>query len=120
MPPPQIHTGSYSRHLGRKGNNAGELPVTIQQRCCQGRMAFSCSQRQIVLWLMRATRPERCAWRATSATLSRDSGRPKFAGNSQASALISTVSPGGESPGATPAGSLFQARQSLLEEAFAP
>jgi hypothetical protein len=42
------------------------------------------------------------------------------AGNSQASALISTMSSGGKSPGATCAGSFLQTRQSLLEEALSP
>ena len=92
----------------------------IQQRCCHGRIASSCSQRHTVLSLMRATSPERSAWRATSAALSRDRGRPSVAGSSQASALISTVSSGGKGPRASRAGSFFQARQSLLEEALAP
>ena len=92
----------------------------IQQRCCQGRIASSCSQRQTVLSLIRATNPECSACRATSATLSRDNGRPKVAGSSQASALISTLISGGKSPGATWAGSFLQARQSLLEEALSP
>jgi hypothetical protein len=69
---------------------------------------------------MRATNPERSAWRATSATLNRDNGSPKRAGSSQASALISTVSSGGKSPRATWAGSFLQARQSLLVEALSP
>src|SRR5438128_1394516 len=83
-------------------------------------MASSCSQRQTVLSLMRATRPERSACRATSATLRRASGRPRLAGSSHPSALLSTVSSGGKDPRATRAGSLFEARQSLLEEALAP
>jgi len=69
---------------------------------------------------MRATRPERCACRATSATLSRDSSKPKVVGRSQASALISIVSSGGKDPGASRAGSFFETRQSLREEALAP
>src|SRR6187431_77747 len=92
----------------------------IQQRCCHGRIASSCSHRQTVLALMRATRPECCAYCATSETLSRDSGKPSVAGNSQASALISTVSSGGKSPGTSRAGSFVEARQSILEEALAP
>ena len=92
----------------------------IQQRCCQGRIASSCNQRHTVLSLMLATSPERCACRATSATLSRDSGRPKVVGRSHASALISTVSSGGKDPGASRASPLFEARQSFLEEALAP
>ena len=71
----------------------------IQQRCCQGRIASSCSQRQTVLSLIRATNPECSACRATSATLSRDNGRPKVAGSSQASALISTLISGGKARG---------------------
>jgi len=73
-----------------------------------------------VLSLMLATKPERCACRATSATLSRDSGKPKVVGRSHASALISIVSSGGKDPRASRAGSLFETRQSLLEEALAP
>jgi hypothetical protein len=69
---------------------------------------------------MRATNPERRAYRATSATLSRDKGNPKVAGNSHASALISIVSSGGKSPRASGAGPLFEARHSLLEESLAP
>jgi hypothetical protein len=52
--------------------------------------------------------------------LNRDSGKPSVAGSSQANALISTTSSGGKSPRSTRAGSLFQARQSLFVEAFAP
>ena len=49
----------------------------IQLRCCQGRMASSCNQRQTVVSLMRATMPQRCASRTMSALLKRDSGRPR-------------------------------------------
>jgi len=73
-----------------------------------------------VLSLMRATSPDCRAYRATSPTLNRDSGKPSVAGNSQASALISTVSSGGKSPGASWASSFVEARQSILEEALAP
>jgi hypothetical protein len=65
-------------------------------------------------------RPEHCACRATSATLRRDNGSPKVAGISHASALISTVSSGGKDPRASRACSLFEARQSILEETLAP
>ena len=92
----------------------------IQQRCCQGRIASSCSQRQTVLSLIRATNrgarlaaPRRPRSTATAAAR-------RLAGNSQASALISTTSSGGKSPGATRAGPFFQARQSLLVEALSP
>lgn len=81
-------------------------------------MVFDPARR--VLSLMRATRSERWACRATSATLSRDGGKPKVAGNSHASALISTVSSGGKAPRASRACSLTGTRQSLLEEALAP
>jgi len=92
----------------------------IQQRCCHGRIASSCSQRQMVLPLMLATRPERCACSAMSLELNRDSGKPRFAGISQASALISTTSSGGKSPGASRAGSLLEPRYSISVEALAP
>ena len=59
----------------------------IQQRCCHGRMASSCSQRYTVLLLMLATMPARRTSRVTSAMLMRDNGSPGLAGNSQASAL---------------------------------
>lgn len=81
-------------------------------RCCQGRMASSCRQRHTVLCLMRATNRECSAERATSVTLSRDRDRPGVAGNSQAGALISTVSPGAGKPWA---GALLPPRQSLPE-----
>ena len=83
-------------------------------------MASSCSQRHTVLLLMQATKPVDWACCATSATLSRDSDKPKVAGSSQASALTSTVSSGGKGPRASRAGPLFEARQSFLEEALAP
>jgi len=49
-----------------------------------------------------------------------DSGKPRFAGISQASALISTTSSGGKSPGASRAGSLLEPRYSISVEALAP
>jgi hypothetical protein len=45
-------------------------------RCAKGE-SRPMQPTQTVLSLMRATRPERCACRATSATLSRESGKPK-------------------------------------------
>ena len=51
---------------------------------------------------------------------SRDSGKPKVAGSSHASALISMLSSGGKDPRASGASSLFEDRQALLEEALAP
>src|SRR6266545_5939298 len=92
----------------------------IQVRCCHGRIASSCSHRQTVLSLMRATMPDRCASRTISAVLSRESGRPSVAGSSHASALIWTTSSGGKSPGPTRARALLQAGHALLEEPLAP
>src|SRR6266566_2130360 len=92
----------------------------IQVRCCHGRIASSCSHRQTVLSLMRATMPDRCASRTISAVLSRESGRPSVAGSSHASALILTTSSGGKSPGPTRAWAFLQARHAFLEESLAP
>lgn len=54
------------------------------------------------------------------AQLKRDSGRPRVAGSSQASALICTTSSGGKDPGAARARALFKPLYSLMEEALAP
>ena len=90
----------------------------IQQRCCQGRIASSLSQRQTVLSLMVATNPNCWACRATSATLKRDSGRLYAAGGSQASALIWMTSSGGESPGPARTRLILQSLQAFFEEAL--
>src|SRR5450756_2540228 len=92
----------------------------IQQRCCHGRIASAWSQRQTVLSLMVATNPNCRACCATSATLNRDNGEPRFAGNSHARALICTTTSGGKSPGATRARLILQPRQALFEKALAP
>ncbi len=92
----------------------------IQVRCCHGRIASSWSHRQTVLSLIRATMPDRCASRTISAVLSRESGRPRVAGSSHASALIWTTSSGGKSPGPTRAWAFLKAGHALLEESLAP
>src|SRR5207253_3924553 len=92
----------------------------IQIRCCQGRMASSCSQRHTVVSLMRATMPQCCASRTMSPQLKRDSGSPRVAGSSQARALICTTSSGGESPGAARARVFVKPGYAFMEESFAP
>jgi hypothetical protein len=83
-------------------------------------MASSWSQRQTVLSLTEATIPERQASRATSATLSRDSGNPSVVGSSHARAFTWTMTSGGKSPGAARALALLQASQAFFEEPLAP
>jgi hypothetical protein len=68
---------------GTKSGSRGRL----QQRCCQGRIASSRSQRHTVLPLIVATRPRRRTSSAMSLVLSRDRGKPRTAGSSQARAL---------------------------------
>ena len=92
----------------------------IQVRCCQGRIASSCSHRQTVLLLKVATMPERCASRTISAELKRESGTPSVAGSSHAMAFTCTTTSGGKNRGAARSGSLFQPWQSLMEEPLAP
>ena len=83
-------------------------------------MASSWSQRQTVLSLMEATIPERQASRATSATLSRDSGNPRVASSSHGRAFTWTMTSGGKSPGSARALALLQASQAFFEEPLAP
>ena len=78
------------------------------------------SRSATVLSRIRATRPDRCASRTTSAVLSRENGRPSVAGSSHASALIWTTSSGGENPGPPRAWTFRKAGQALLEEPLAP
>src|SRR5919109_73601 len=88
----------------------------IQVRCCQGRIASSCSHRQTVLLLKLATMPERCALRTISAELKRESGTPSVAGSSHAMAFTCTTTSGGENRGAARSGSLFQDFSFLFRE----
>ncbi len=96
---------------------SSELPL---DRCRQGRMASSDSQRQMVVPEMSATIP----WAMTSVAMSgmcrRDRGTPSRAGNSQARALTATTTSGGKDRRSAASGALVQTRQALLEEAFAP
>ena len=91
-----------------------------QPRCCPGRMASSWSQRQTVLPDKLATRPLWQAQRASSPLLQRDRGQCCVAGSSQASALISTTTCGGQSPRPPGARTLLETFHTLLEETFAP
>src|SRR5664279_5075692 len=70
----------------------------IQLRYVQGRRASSRSQRQTVVVLIASTMSRATATRAISATERRARGRPRSAGRSQASALISTTTRGGKGP----------------------
>jgi hypothetical protein len=83
-------------------------------------MASSLSQRQTVLSLIVATRPEFRTLAASSAVLHRDKGVPVHAGNSHASALTCTTISGGKSPGTARAGEFVQTPQALLKEPLAP
>src|SRR3990172_858458 len=102
--------------LTAKSGSRGKIHV----RCCHGRIASSCSQRQTVLSLTVATMPWRWACRTMSAVLRRERGTPRVAGNSHARALTWTTTSGGKSPGATRAGALLQAGQAFMEEELAP
>jgi len=62
----------------------------IQERCCQGLIASSESQRQTVTPLICSTIPRPIASRANSADDQRDSGTPPTTGSSQAIAITST------------------------------
>src|SRR3990172_279590 len=92
----------------------------IQLRCCQGRMASSSSQRQMVLPLICATRPRALTSRTKSWRLNRESGKPVARGNAQASALTRTTTAGGKNGRAPGPGFILQTGQPFLEEAFAP
>ena len=92
----------------------------IQQRCCQGRMASSGRQRQIVVPLMVATSPDRLAWAANSIEFQRDSGTPDLEGSSQAKALMATMTSGGKCAGTAPTRPFFQTLQTPLEETLSP
>src|SRR3989304_7749649 len=102
--------------LTAKSGSRGKIHV----RCCHGRMASSCSHRQTVLLLTVATMPLRWTSRTMSAVLRRASGTPGGVGNSHASALTWTTISGGKSPGTARAGTLVEAGQALIKEAFPP
>jgi hypothetical protein len=92
----------------------------IQQRCCQGRIASSCSQRHKVLSLIVATKPWSRAYRANSGTLQRAKGCSRREGSSQAKALICTTSSGGGKPGSARSWYFLQPGQPFGKEAFSP
>jgi hypothetical protein len=82
---------------------AGLLPEVriageYHERHAHGRIASSLSQRHTVVPETRQTIPRATASRASSAPDQRDSGRPVWAGSSQASALTSAISAGGKRP----------------------
>src|SRR5712691_546667 len=83
-------------------------------------MASSDSHRQMVMSEIEATRPRAMASARMSGTCRRDRGRPSVNGRSQASALISTTTPGGKDRGPPVPGPFVEPRQALLVEALAP
>src|SRR5712692_6252466 len=64
--------------------------------------------------------PRATASRAISALDQRESGTPRSAGNSQASALTSATCAGGKRSGTARPRALLKPRHSLVEEALAP
>ena len=70
--------------------------------------------------LIASTMSRAIATRAISETERRDSGRPSSVGRSQASALISTTTRGGEGPRAAAPRTIGEARLAILEEPLAP
>src|SRR5580658_8344315 len=70
---------ALSAKLGSRGK--------IQLQWYQGRMASWCNQRQSVLPLMDATKPDSQTSRARSVVLQRDNGKSWVAGSSHAQAL---------------------------------
>ncbi len=83
-------------------------------------MASSDSHRQMVVPEMSATIPRVTASAARSGTWKRDSGTPSREGSSQASALTATTTSGGKDRRSAASRALLEARQAVLEEAFAP
>src|SRR6266542_6898637 len=83
-------------------------------------MASVASQRQMVVPEISATRPRVSTSARMSGTNRRDSGRPRRLGSSQAIALTSMATSGGEGRGSSTAGAFLQAGQTLEVEAFAP
>src|SRR4051812_17558963 len=93
--------------------------MKIQERCCQGFKASSCSQRQIVeaeASLMLRSTTSLCS----SVREKRPSGSPYLAGSSQASAFTSAICSGGKTARATRALPVIEAGQPILEKPLAP
>src|ERR1035437_3837881 len=102
--------------LRSKSGSRGKIHV----RYVQGLRVSSVSQRHTVVVLIASTMSRATATRAISATERRARGRPRSAGRSQASALISTTTRGGKGPRPAASGAIAKARLTLLEAALAP
>jgi hypothetical protein len=83
-------------------------------------MASAASHRQMVVPEISATKPQWSTSARISGTCSLDRGRPRRCGNSQAMALISTTTSGGENRRSTMPGALLKPGDSFFEEPFAP
>src|SRR5919198_5309953 len=112
----RAYRSSTRAALGSKSGSRGK----IQLRCAHGRIASSASQRQMVVPEISATRPRLMTSLRMSGTCSRDSGRPRRLGSSQAIAFTSTTSSGGKNAWASPPGPLLEPVEALGEEALAP
>src|SRR6266496_3753781 len=93
--------------------------MKIQERCCHGFNASSCSQRQIVEADALVT-PRWTTSRWSSAREKRESGSPCVAGSSQASAFTSATCSGGKTARAARALAILQAHEPLFEEPLPP
>jgi hypothetical protein len=91
----------------------------IQERTCQGRIAASCSQRQIVEAEASLT-PRSITSRCSSVRLKRESGRPCVAGSSQAIAFTSATCSGGKTARAPRALPIGEALEPLGPESSPP
>ena len=91
----------------------------IQQRCCHGFKASSCSQRQIVEAEAPLT-PRSITSRCSSVREKRESGSPWLTGSPHASALTSATCSGGKTARAARALSILESGQPLLEEPLPP
>src|SRR6266508_2074854 len=93
--------------------------MKIQERCCHGFNASSCSQRQIVEADALVT-PRWTTSRWSSAREKRESGSPCVAGSSQASAFTSATCAGGKTARAARALAILEPGEALLEEPLPP
>src|SRR4051812_8163162 len=89
------------------------------ERCCQGLIASSASQRQIVAADASVT-PRSTTSRCSSVREKRPSGRPCVAGNSQAIALTSATCSGGKTARATRTRLVLQPLKAPLGESSPP
>ena len=95
--------GVEVEHPRRFGLEVG-IARKIHERCRQGLMASSESQRQIVAPEISATMPRSLTSARMSGTYSRLSGTHSRLGSSQAKDLTATTTSGGKDPGSTAAG----------------